>query len=60
MILDRDLDGAAARGRRSRPLLADPRARAADGGRARALGRPDAAAHVARVCIDAIAARRPT
>ncbi len=56
MILDRELDGArlaAALG----PLLDDAAGRAAMGARARALGRPDAAARVAEVCCALRAAR---
>jgi len=56
MILDRDLDGRRLADALS-PLLADPHTRGQMADRARALGRPDAAAHVARICIDALERR---
>jgi UDP-N-acetylglucosamine--N-acetylmuramyl-(pentapeptide) pyrophosphoryl-undecaprenol N-acetylglucosamine transferase len=58
MILDRDLDGDRLAAALSN-LLVDREARAAMAARARALGRPDAARHVAEVCV-AILRARPT
>lgn len=58
MILDRELDGLRLADALA-PLLHDPDARARMAACARALGRPDAAAHVARICI-AVLQRRST
>jgi UDP-N-acetylglucosamine--N-acetylmuramyl-(pentapeptide) pyrophosphoryl-undecaprenol N-acetylglucosamine transferase len=51
MILDRELDGRRLADALA-TLLEDPDARAEMAARSRALGRPEAAAHVAQVCIE--------
>jgi UDP-N-acetylglucosamine--N-acetylmuramyl-(pentapeptide) pyrophosphoryl-undecaprenol N-acetylglucosamine transferase len=55
-ILDRELDGRRLADALA-PLLADSDARAEMAACARALGRPDAAAHVAQVCMEVIQGR---
>jgi UDP-N-acetylglucosamine--N-acetylmuramyl-(pentapeptide) pyrophosphoryl-undecaprenol N-acetylglucosamine transferase len=56
-ILDRDLDGRRL-AETLAPLLADRPVREEMAARARALGRPAAAAHVAQVCIEVLQGRR--
>ncbi len=56
MILDRELDGQRLAGALAR-LLGDPGTRREMAARARAMGRPEAAAHVARICVEVLERR---